>query len=74
MLRLRFLEASYRICIADFNHEIMCIDTDFNSTLNKPVTHDDNRYNAQTGSHFTLKRAEKARALVNQLTGTKSLI
>ncbi|CAL5404904.1 unnamed protein product [Camellia sinensis] len=30
---------------------------------------DDNRYNAGRGSHLTLKRAEKARALVNKLPG-----
>lgn len=30
---------------------------------------DDNRYNAGRGAHLTLKRAEKARALVNKLPG-----
>ncbi|XP_071711388.1 65-kDa microtubule-associated protein 3-like [Rutidosis leptorrhynchoides] len=30
---------------------------------------DDNRYNAGRGAHLTLKRAEKARALVNKLQG-----
>ncbi|GAB4825996.1 hypothetical protein Ancab_008865 [Ancistrocladus abbreviatus] len=30
---------------------------------------DDNRYNAGKGAHLTLKRAEKARALVNKLPG-----
>ncbi|KAJ0113701.1 hypothetical protein Patl1_00276 [Pistacia atlantica] len=30
---------------------------------------DDNRYNAGRGSHLTLKRAEKARALVNKIPG-----
>ncbi|EEF49147.1 65-kDa microtubule-associated protein 3 isoform X2 [Ricinus communis] len=31
---------------------------------------DENRYNAGKGAHLTLKRAEKARALVNKLPGT----
>lgn len=31
---------------------------------------DENRYNAGRGAHLTLKRAEKARALVNKLPGT----
>lgn len=30
---------------------------------------DDNRYNAGRGAHLTLKRAEKARNLVNKLPG-----
>ncbi|XP_021746682.1 65-kDa microtubule-associated protein 3-like [Chenopodium quinoa] len=30
---------------------------------------DDNRYNASRGAHLTLKRAEKARSLVNKLPG-----
>lgn len=30
---------------------------------------DENRYNAGRGAHLTLKRAEKARALVNKLPG-----
>ncbi|KAI3508201.1 hypothetical protein L1887_23206 [Cichorium endivia] len=30
---------------------------------------DDNRYNAGRGAHLTLKRAEKARALINKLPG-----
>lgn len=42
------------------------------STLNITLIHaqDDNRYNAGRGAHLTLKRAEKARALVNKLPGT----
>lgn len=32
---------------------------------------DDNRYNAGRGAHLTLKRAEKARSLVNKLPGKK---
>ena len=31
---------------------------------------DDNRYNAGRGAHLTLKRAEKARNLVNKMPGT----
>lgn len=31
---------------------------------------DENRYNAGRGAHLTLKRAEKARSLVNKLPGT----
>jgi hypothetical protein len=37
-----------------------------------PVTchvQDDNRYNAGRGAHLTLKRAEKARILVNKIPG-----
>ncbi|GJW63107.1 65-kDa microtubule-associated protein 3-like protein [Tanacetum coccineum] len=34
---------------------------------------DDNRYNAGRGAHLTLKRAEKARALVNKLPGKLSI-
>lgn len=34
---------------------------------------DDNRYNAGRGAHLTLKRAEKARALVNKLPGILAL-
>lgn len=30
---------------------------------------DENRYNAGKGAHLTLKRAEKARSLVNKLPG-----
>lgn len=33
------------------------------------VMQDDNRYNAGKGAHLTLKRAEKARSLVNKLPG-----
>lgn len=33
------------------------------------VLQDDNRYNAGKGAHLTLKRAEKARSLVNKLPG-----
>lgn len=33
------------------------------------VVQDENRYNAGRGAHLTLKRAEKARALVNKLPG-----
>lgn len=33
------------------------------------VAQDENRYNAGRGAHLTLKRAEKARALVNKLPG-----
>lgn len=33
------------------------------------VLQDDNRYNAGRGAHLILKRAEKARALVNKLPG-----
>ncbi|KAJ0748422.1 putative microtubule-associated protein, MAP65/Ase1/PRC1 [Helianthus annuus] len=29
--------------------------------------HDDNRYNASRGAHLNLKRAEKARILVNKI-------
>ncbi|KAM0861991.1 hypothetical protein ACQ4PT_045540 [Festuca glaucescens] len=32
---------------------------------------DDNRYNAGRGAHLTLKRAEKARILVNKIPGTE---
>lgn len=31
---------------------------------------DDNRYNASRGAHLNLKRAEKARILVNKIPGT----
>lgn len=34
---------------------------------------DDNRYNAGRGAHLTLKRAEKARALVAKLPGARLL-
>lgn len=34
------------------------------------LVQDENRYNAGRGAHLTLKRAEKARALVNKLPGT----
>lgn len=34
---------------------------------------DENRYNAGRGAHLTLKRAEKARALVNKLPGKRLL-
>jgi protein regulator of cytokinesis 1 len=30
---------------------------------------DENRYNGGKGAHLTLKRAEKARALVNKIPG-----
>lgn len=33
------------------------------------VSQDENRYNAGRGAHLILKRAEKARALVNKLPG-----
>jgi len=33
------------------------------------ILQDDNRYNAGRGAHLTLKRAEKARALVNKIPG-----
>lgn len=36
------------------------------------VVQDDNRYNAGRGAHLTLKRAEKARSLVNKLPGKNS--
>jgi len=35
------------------------------------ILQDDNRYNAGRGAHLTLKRAEKARALVNKIPGTQ---
>lgn len=38
------------------------------------VIKDENRYNAGRGSHLILKRAEKARSLVNKLPGTLSFI
>jgi len=31
---------------------------------------DDNRYNSSRGAHLNLKRAEKARILVNKIPGT----
>lgn len=36
------------------------------------VEQDDNRYNASRGAHLNLKRAEKARILVNKIPGTLS--
>lgn len=33
------------------------------------VKQDDNRYNASRGAHLNLKRAEKARVLVNKIPG-----
>jgi len=33
------------------------------------IFQDDNRYNAGRGAHLTLKRAEKARGLVNKIPG-----
>ena len=38
------------------------------------VLQDDNRYNAGRGAHLTLKRAEKARALVAKLPGAHLLL
>lgn len=35
---------------------------------------DENRYNAGRGSHLILKRAEKARSLVNKLPGALSFV
>lgn len=35
---------------------------------------DENRYNAGRGAHLTLKRAEKARAMVNKIPGESALI
>lgn len=33
------------------------------------MNQDDNRYNASRGAHLNLKRAEKARILVNKIPG-----
>lgn len=33
------------------------------------VFQDDNRYNSSRGAHLNLKRAEKARVLVNKIPG-----
>lgn len=34
------------------------------------VKQDENKYNASRGAHLNLKRAEKARILVNKIPGT----
>lgn len=41
----------------------------FSFVLTLLASQDDNRYNAGRGAHLTLKRAEKARVLVNKLPG-----
>jgi hypothetical protein len=42
------------------------------TTKLKYLLQDDNRYNSSRGAHLNLKRAEKARILVNKIPGISS--
>jgi len=51
-------------------HNLPHLDYNFFLTqFHNLVKQDDNRYNASRGAHLNLKRAEKARILVNKIPG-----
>ncbi|KAM0892430.1 hypothetical protein ACQ4PT_025742 [Festuca glaucescens] len=56
--------------IAASEHEI----TEPNTLSIDFLSYDDNRYNAGRGAHLTLKRAEKARILVNKIPGMVDIL